>query len=207
MQHRDSGIRKRLAWAAAIVAVYAQAGLGATPAAAGDLYSLVPQQYTIAPEPFWIPSEVRGGILDHALEDSPTERGVAVNLEVLGGRLPGGYENAILDFLLTPRPDLGATIAFGKTDEFYWGLTWDVKLFGPVFLEGFAGGAVHDGPTNTNGLPSYGCQVNFREGLSLGYSVTQQWRVMAEIDHMSNANLCHPNHGLTNAGLRLGYLF
>jgi Lipid A 3-O-deacylase (PagL) len=210
VRHRDSGMRYRPAWAAAIVlAACAGAGLGPTPAAALDPYSLVPEPYTIAPEPFWIPSEVRGGILDHALEDSPSERAVAANLEVLGGRLPGGYENAILDYLLTPRPDIGTTIAFGnrKTDEFYWGLTWDAKLFGPTFLEGFAGGAVHDGPTDTKGLPSYGCEVNFREGLSLGYAVTPQWRVMAEIDHMSNANLCHPNHGLTNAGLRLGYLF
>ena len=82
-----------------------------------------------------------------------------------------------------------------------------MALFGPTFLEAFFGGAAQDGPLHIRGESSYGCVVNFREGLSLGYALTPQWRVMAEVDHMSNANLCHPNHGLTNAGLRLGYLF
>jgi len=178
----------------------ALAGYGVTPAAAIEPYSP-------ADHPFWTIDELRIGGEAHALEDSPTERGGALNLEVLGGRFDGGYENSILNFLLTPRPYLGSTLAFGKTDEFYWGLNWDVKLWGPLFLEAFSGGAAHDGPAYTPGLPSYGCVVNFREGTSLGYALTDHWRVMATVDHMSNANFCHPNHGLTNAGIRLGYHF
>ncbi len=62
-------------------------------------------------------------------------------------------------------------------------------------------------PRTTPAKPSYGCQVNFRESASLGYDVNQHWRVLATVDHMSNGNLCEPNHGLTNAGIRLGYRF
>ena len=203
------------------LAVLLQASFGVEAAAAADLngpvaapyapaidsYMPVIAPFTQANHPFWTLDEVRVGALDHALEDSPAERGAALNLEVLGGRFPGGYGNSILDFFLTPRPHLGTTLGFGKTDEFYWGVTWDAKLFGPTFLELSFGGAAHDGPLDARGLPSYGCELNFRESVSLGYAITQNWRVLATLDHMSNGNLCQPNHGLTNAGIRLGYHF
>ncbi len=83
------------------------------------------------------------------IDDAPHEGGPALNLEALGGRLPGGYENSILNFFLTPRPHIGTTIAFGKTDEFYWGVTWDAKLIDRTFFEASFGGAVHDGPLDT----------------------------------------------------------
>jgi lipid A 3-O-deacylase len=215
--NRSFGIGRACVGAA--LATLVQAGFGA-PAAAADLapagaaytpaaarYTPLIEPFTQANHPFWTIDEVRVGVLDHALEDSAGERGVAANLEVLGGRFPGGYGNSILDFFLTPRPHLGTTLGFGKTDEFYWGVTWDARLFGPIFLESSFGGAIHDGPVSEPGVPSYGCQVNFRESASLGYEVTEHWRVLATVDHMSNGNLCHPNHGLTNAGIRLGYHF
>ena len=129
-------------------------------------------------------------------------------MEALFGRLPGHYENAILEFFLTPRTHFGTTLAFGKTDEFYWGVTWDAAL--PVdrfFFEASFGGALHDGPLDVKGEASYGCQVNFRESASLGYALTQEWRILATVDHMSQAGICQPNRGLTNAGLRIGYKF
>jgi hypothetical protein len=199
VRDRNSSIRLGLAGLAAILAPLVLAGY-ASPAAAIE-------SYTPADHPFWTIDEVRVGVLDHALEDTVSERGVALNLEVLGGRFGGGYENGILNFLLTPRPHLGTTLGFGKTDEFYWGVTWDAKLSGPAFLEASFGGAAHDGAVSTPGEPSYGCEVNFRESASVGFSLTAQWRLLATVDHMSNANLCHPNHGLTNAGIRLGYHF
>jgi cob(I)alamin adenosyltransferase len=177
-----------------------KAGIGITPAGAIE-------QFTIANHPFWTIDEVRAGLFKQAIDDAPHEGTAALNLEVLGGRFPGGYENSILNFLLTPRPHLGTTIAFGKTDEFYWGVTWDAKLFERTFFEASFGGAAHDGPINTFGEASYGCVVNFRESASLGYALTPQWRLLATLDHMSNAGLCNPNpnRGLTNAGVRLGY--
>jgi lipid A 3-O-deacylase len=217
----DSSFKVKHVFLACALAALLQASYGVAPAAAADLRSSAAAPYeppfdpympliapfTQANHPFWTIDEVRVGVLDHALEDSPSERGVAMNLEVLGGRFAGNYGNSILDFFLTPRPHLGTTIGFGKTDEFYWGVTWDAKLFGPTFLEASFGGAAHDGPTNDPGVPSYGCQVNFRESASLGYAIDSHWRVLATIDHMSNGNLCQPNHGLTNAGIRLGYHF
>jgi Lipid A 3-O-deacylase (PagL) len=171
-----------------------------------------PAAYAIEPfantnTPFWSIDEVRGGIFKQAIDDAPHEGGPAVNLEVLGGRFPGGYENIILDSFLTPRPHIGTTVAFGKTDEFYAGFTWDVKLIQSFFFEATFGGTLHDGPLNTLREASYGCTANFRESASLGYAVDNHWRIMGTIDHMSQAGLCHPNRGLTNAGLRLGYHF
>jgi cob(I)alamin adenosyltransferase len=155
---------------------------------------------TITNEPFWQLDEVRGGLLKHAIDDQRHESGAGFNFEVLGGRFPGGYDNPFLDFFLTPRPDFGVTLTNARTDQIYWGVTWDVKLYEPLFIEGTFGGAAHDGPVSV-----YGCDVNFREGASLGWALTENWRVLGIIEHMSNANLCDKNRGLTNAGIRIGY--
>jgi cob(I)alamin adenosyltransferase len=165
------------------------------------------EPFDAANHPFWTVDEVRIGGYKQAIDNAPHEGGPALNLEVLGGRFPGGYENSILNFFLTPRPQIGTTIAFGKTDELYWGVAWDVKLIDRTLFEASFGGAVHDGPLDTFREASYGCEVNFKESASLGFALTQDWRLMATIDHMSNANLCVTNRGLTNAGLRLGYKF
>lgn len=167
--------------------------------------ALAVEPYTPADHPFWMIDEVRGGVFKQSIDNAHNEGSAALNLEVLGGRFAGGYEDAILNFLLTPRSHLGTTIAFGKTDEFYWGLTWDAKITDAAFLEASFGGAAHDGPLDTPGEASYGCQVNFRESASLGFALDPAWRIMTTIDHMSNGGLCQPNRGLTNAGIRLGY--
>jgi hypothetical protein len=188
-----------------LAAIAAVVSLVATPAAtfAGDLI----QPFTMTNHPFWMIDEIRLGGFKQAVDDAPHEGGPGLNVEALGGRLPGGYQSGILNFFLTPRTHIGTTIAFGKTDQFYWGLTWDAKLFDRTFFEGSFGGAVHDGPLDTPHEASYGCRVNFRESASLGFALTQDWRLMATVDHMSQAGLCEPNRGLTNAGVRLGYKF
>ena len=74
---------------AGALAIVVQAGFGA-PAAAADLaparaayappadpYTPLIGPFTQANHPFWTIDEVRVGVLDHALEDSPGERGVA----------------------------------------------------------------------------------------------------------------------------------
>ncbi|SRR5579883_2499061 len=165
------------------------------------------ESFEVPGRPFWVIDEVRAGAFKQAIDDAPHEGGPALNLEVLFGRLPGRYGNDVLDFFLTPRPHIGTTLAFGKTDEFYWGVTWDAKVFERTFFEASFGGAVHDGPLDTLGEASYGCRVNFRESASLGYALTPEWRIMGTIDHMSQAGICQPNRGLTNAGIRLGYKF
>jgi hypothetical protein len=165
------------------------------------------EQFENTQTPFWSLDEIRAGAFKQAIDDAPHEGGPALNLEALFGRLPGGYENKILDFFLTPRPHIGTTIAFGKTDEFYWGATWDAKLYDRWFFETSFGGAAHDGPLDTRNEASYGCTVNFRESASLGFALSKDWRLLFTIDHMSNAGICDQNRGLTNAGVRLGYKF
>ncbi len=163
------------------------------------------EQFEKTTTPFWKIDEFRGGFFKQAVDDAPHEGGPAANLEVLFGRLPGGYENKILEFFLTPRPHVGTTIAFGKTDEFYFGTTWDAKLYDRAFFEASFGGAAHDGPLNTPNEASYGCTMNFRESASLGFALSEDTRLLFTVDHMSQAGLCQPNRGLTNAGVRLGY--
>ena len=132
------------------LAVSLQVSFGVVAAAAADLNTPMAAPYapaidpympaitpfTQANYPFWTIDEVRvRRRRSRASKIRSHEAGAALNLEVLGGRFPGGYGNGILDFFLTPRPHLGTTLGFGKTDEFYWGVTWDAKLFGPTFLE------------------------------------------------------------------------
>ena len=165
------------------------------------------EPFETAAHPFWTVDEVRAGAFKQAIDDAHGEGTGAMNLEVLGGRFAGGYENSILNFFLTPRPHIGTTIAFGKTDEFYFGVTWDARLIGDTFFETSFGGAAHDGPLHELEIASYGCQVNFRESASLGLALSPDWRLMGTLDHMSNAGLCGNNRGLTNAGVRLGIKF
>jgi len=56
-------------------------------------------------------------------------------------------------------------------------------------------------------MNALGCHVLFRESASLGFNLTESWRIMGTIEHNSNAGLCDFNRGLTNAGVRLGYKF
>ena len=150
--------------------------------------------------------EVRLGVLDNNAEPSGTEDGIDVNFEVLFRRLETRAErSSFVDYLASPRPHLGASLNLdGDTSVVYAGLTWDIPLGDLMALEASFGAAVHDGPLDEAGFTSYGCQMNFRESLGLGVELGGGWRVQALVDHMSNADLCRRNRGLTNAGLRLG---
>jgi hypothetical protein len=150
--------------------------------------------------------EIRIGTLAHQIENSPGEEGLDLNLEILFKELPGGYQNRLLEYFLTPRPHIGASINLdGDTSQFYFGLTWEIKLTDKLFFETSFGGAAHDGPHHEAGGSNFGCTFNFRESASLGYEISPHWNLMLTIDHMSNAGLCDHNRGLTNAGVRIGY--
>ncbi len=94
----------------------------------------------------------------------------------------------------------------GDTNQLYFGLTGDSWLNEWSFLEFSFGGAYHDGPLNVSNVTSYGCSLLFRESASLGFLLIERWRLLLTVDHISNANLCDRNRGLTNAGLRIGYV-
>lgn len=119
---------------------------------------------------------------------------------------------------LVPRATVGGSYNFGgRTSYGYIGATWSVDLFPQtfrniVFLEGFFGGAVHDGYTGPKrltpfGFNTLGCSPLFREAAALGFRLSENWSIMATVEHMSNAGLCANNRGLTNFGGKLGYTF
>ena len=113
-----------------------------------------------------------------------------------------------------PRPHLGASLnSRGDTSFGYAGLTWTVDITPRVFIEASFGGAVHNGSTQSSlalvplDRAALGCSPLFRESGAVGFRVSQNWSVMATIEHLSNNGLCNQNRGLTNIGARLGYSF
>ncbi len=153
--------------------------------------------------------EIRVGAFVHNVEpdNGGTERGTDINLEILFGKPSWSHPNKIINHFIKPRPHIGGNINdSSSTSMFYFGLTWNHKITDRVFFESSFGGAVHDGPLNT-ASDSYGCSLNFRESASLGMQIDKHWSLMITVDHMSNADLCSRNAGLTNAGARFGYKF
>jgi len=152
------------------------------------------------------PIEIRAGISDHNAEGGGREGGLDLTGEVLFDPWHCEHAPDWFDSLAAPRPHIGFALnTAGDTSLAYAGLTWDFALTGPFFAEASISGAVHDGPLDTEGRASYGCRLNFRETAGLGIEVSPSWRLLLSVDHMSNADLCGRNRGLTNVGLRLGY--
>lgn len=158
-------------------------------------------------------SEIRVGLHAHETSSRDTlaeSADVSISGEVLFNRPSWRFENRFVDFFLRPRPHVGAIVTTGSGTSFaYGGVTWDLTIFGPVFVEFAFGAAVHgDGIDKT--LPtdrSLGSHLLFHEQASIGVEITEQLRVMATVDHISNADLAEHNTGLTTAGVRAGYRF
>jgi lipid A 3-O-deacylase len=153
--------------------------------------------------------EVRLGLYDHNTNLFATRHETSnpdINGEVLF-KTP-----SFLEWAWAPRPIVGANVnTGGGTSIAYAGLAWDYDFTEALFVEGSFGGAIHNGhtsgPTNGRDRINYGCRVMFHESASLGYRLTSSTSVMLTVDHMSNASLCDPNPGLTDAGVRIGYSF
>jgi lipid A 3-O-deacylase len=145
--------------------------------------------------------ETRIGMLE-PIDGPPGDKFGApnVNVEVLFDRFGPEYQSSVLNHFLRPRLDIGTSISTdGDTSEVYAGLTWDVFLTRRLFLEGSAGGALHNGDNR-----DFGCTANFRESGSVGVMLSERWDLLATVDHMSDANLCDKNRGLTDVGIRFG---
>jgi hypothetical protein len=183
----------------AAIAVSALAWLAYAPAASA-------QTVAAGGPPSPLVDEVRAGVLAHSIDPNSSEGGADVNLELLFRRPGGRYDNPLLDFALRPRLHVGASVnTQGDTNQVYAGLSWDVQILPRLTLEVTFGGALHDGPTGGGHDDSYGCSLNFRESASLGYALNERWTVYGTIAHMSNADLCDYNSGLSSGGVRLGY--
>jgi len=150
--------------------------------------------------------ETRFGVLAHDIPfgDPKREPGLDINGELLF------VSPDLFQFFWAPRPTLGANVSTaGKNSSVYFGLTWEANFTSLFFADLGLGGAVHDGPDNssTSDHKGLGTRLLFHESLSAGFRITPTWNVSAYLDHISNANLGNHNPGITNAGLRLGYVF
>jgi lipid A 3-O-deacylase len=170
-----------------------------------------PVSYQPPPRPMSFISEARIGGSAHD-PWSPEKGSANITGELLFAK-PFTPADLFVSYFI-PRPHIGASANFGgKTSFGYAGLTWTVDITPQLFVEASFGGAVHNGNTDSN--PAFipanrnalGCSPLFRESGSVGYRITQNWSVMATIEHLSNAGLCSQNRGLTNVGARIGYTF
>lgn len=158
--------------------------------------------------------EARFGVLAQSVGGigAAREQGAGINLEAV-------FKSP--DFLRAvggPRPVLGASIATDNeaTSQIYALLEWKVDLGRRVFAAAGGGFAVHNGETKFDPLVDsarigdtifLGCRVLFRLSGDVGYRVSERLAVSVHLDHISNAELCSPNEGLDNLGVRFGYRF
>jgi lipid A 3-O-deacylase len=189
----------RLTRSAVLVAGLTAGACWASPALAGDPEPISPLIRL---------DEIRLGSSYHSIEGWPNEHGVDETVEALFGAPVPTTPVSLTEFFLHPRVHFGGSLnTFGDTSQIYAGLTWDYFLNDWLFIEGTFGGALHDGPLHESHRASYGCRANFRESAGVGVRLGGRWRLLAEIDHMSQAQLCDDhNSGLTNVGLKLGYV-
>jgi lipid A 3-O-deacylase len=169
----------------------------------------------------WV-DEVKLGVLKHdiSLFGDSTESGLDVNGEVRFHAIDwfAGKDNPVwLNDLLSPRPDIGASInTSGNTDFYYFGLTWTWDFAHDVFQAkdglygdfGF-GGAFHDGDLNNAppGEKAFGSRALFHLSGEIGYRFDPRWSLSVYYDHYSNGGLADPNPGINDAGVRVGYRF
>lgn len=203
MVRRGSGLLAALLLTGAII----------TPAMAADLTAPPPPPVFVPPapqpaSPYGILSEARFGLLAHGVANHEWGS-VDINGELLSVKpvtLATGWANYFI-----PRFHVGGDLnTAGRTNDVYTGLTWTFPIYGRLFGEATFGGSYNDGHTGFVVPKDYsrvGCHTLFRESVSLGYHIDDHWNVMALAEHDSNAGLCKHNEGLTNIGLRLGYVF
>lgn len=156
--------------------------------------------------------EFRLGVFGHDLDGNGQRReeGVNINAELLFAAPQIDLGNPLANFFFTPRPHVGASVnSSGGTSSLYAGFTWALPVFGPIFVEGTFGGAIHNGETDLvdPDMQPLGCRALFRESASIGADVSENIRLLATINHMSNSGLCDTNPGITDVGVSLGYRF
>lgn len=152
-------------------------------------------------------TELRLGAAYHGYEGR--EAGTAdVSVDALLPAFDLGKSFTSETFSLHPQLGLDANTQ-GKTSAAFAGFAAVMHLSARFKVEADLGGSINDGKTTSldSGRAELGCNALFREALGLGYQLTQNLSVMAVAEHMSNANLCQPNNGITNFGLKLGYSF
>ncbi len=120
-----------------------------------------------------------------------------------------------------PRANVGGLLNLeGRTSAVYAGALWTIPLPAHFFAEGFLDADLHNGYLNNPppGHSGLGCRYMFHDGGSLGYKVSEHWKVMFTFDHQSNGHgifgtecdgmgAATRNPGINDYGLRFGYTF
>ena len=150
--------------------------------------------------------QFRVGAATHGIASAETGT-IDANVEWLMPAFDFGSTGAF-----TLHPHVGADInTQGRTSAGYAGFAGIVTLPGGLFVEADLGGSVNNGytsnPPSGSNRSELGCNALFREAFIVGVPLSDRLAVMAMAEHMSNANLCQPNNGITNVGVKLGYSF
>ncbi len=156
-------------------------------------------------------SELRAGVMSHSADPFTVEnlsRVQDVNFEAL-------FTAPYLDMFTwldgELRVSVGGTANFGGLESMaHVGLNWHVPIMdSPAWVELTLGGAIHNGALSGAVLPArdLGCRALFYEAGSIGVDVADNASIMLTLEHASSAELCHPNRGLTNLGVRAGVKF
>lgn len=153
--------------------------------------------------------EVRIGLSGSIQKDKTFEPGVFPSATVFFDPFDQRHAQSFFDHMLRPRVHVGAIISTtGGANQAYAGFTWTVPLGEKFFIDlGFGGSITDASLDDPSKRPVVGCRVNFHESAGLGYNINQNWRVLATIEHSSNADLCDENDGLSYAGIAIGYKF
>lgn len=172
-------------------------------------------------------AEVRAGVATHDLgwsiinADGDEERSTAINAEIIF------EEPDFLKWALSPQPYIGGTLNVeGNTSYGGAGLLWRQNL-GKKFYGDFAFGVVlHDGILDVGDARSgtenvaefldnlrnrnfYGSRVLFRQQLTLGIYLSEDWSAEGFVEHISHGGLLSsgPNEGSDAAGFRVNRKF
>jgi lipid A 3-O-deacylase len=187
---------------------HSQTGLKRVVMAVVGTFALALPLQAFAGSPASSETQVRFGTFYHGYEGRESGTGdIALDVLLpafdLGKYAPSGA--------FSLHPQVGADINLqGKTSAAFAGLAGVIEAPAGFVIEGDLGGSVNNGKTTSpddTGRAELGCTALFREALGVGFHLSSKTTLMAVAEHMSNANLCTPNNGITNFGLRLGYSF
>ena len=108
------------------------------------------------------------------------------------------------------RSNLGGSLNNrGDTSKIYSGFLWEYISQSGLFFNSGIGIAVHNGEleTDNDDKKELGSRILFRIPIEIGLLFSQHHGLSIMFDHVSNAYLAEPNHGLDTLGIRYTYRF
>lgn len=147
--------------------------------------------------------EFRLGLMQHDLNGKfkqSYEKGQNILVEILFDK------NANLFNL---NPHIGVSINNnGYTSNFFAGLTFRRELNKYKFFEISLGGSLNNAAKNKySQKKALGSNLMFRESVSFGFNISDNYNIAIIVDHISNADLASVNPGITDFGIKFGCKF